>query len=114
MYLNTLLQYLYFVFTSTAGKYFVFVFNHFIATVLYLYLNTFGEYFAQVCLLLIVCRICYCKNKIEILERNLSRVGNTMPDSLSATTGDFKIQLTILVNDLIFLEWQENKLAVSV
>ena len=46
MYLNTLLQYLCFVFTSIAGKYFVFVFNYFLAAVfLYLYLNTFVEYF---------------------------------------------------------------------
>ena len=38
MYLNAWLQYLYFVFTSIAGKY----------GILYLYLNTFWEYFAQV------------------------------------------------------------------
>ena len=33
MYLNTVLQYLYFVFTSIAEKYFAFVFNYFIASV---------------------------------------------------------------------------------
>ena len=33
MYLNTLLQYLYFVFTSIAGKYFVFMFKYFLVTV---------------------------------------------------------------------------------
>ena len=33
MYLDTLFKYLYFVFTSIARKYFVFVFNYFIAAV---------------------------------------------------------------------------------
>ena len=49
MYLNTLLQYLYFVFTSIAGDYFVTYLYLITLKPLYLYLNTFGEYFAEVC-----------------------------------------------------------------
>ena len=44
MYLNTLLQCLYFAFTSIAGKYFVFVFNYCITTAFCVFLVFFNTF----------------------------------------------------------------------